>query len=51
MRDFLKESWEEYIGFFKHIKKDKKKLIFFVVVFELAIFLITAYGVINFFKD
>jgi len=50
MKDYLIDSWKEYIGFFKNFKKNKKKSIFFIIIFEIALFIFSAYILVDFFK-
>jgi len=50
MKDFLIDSWKEYIGFFKNFKKNKKKFFVFLVIFEIVVFVFSTYVLVRFFK-
>lgn len=50
MKNFLIESWKEYISFFKSYKTNKKKFFIIIVLFEIIIFILSAYILVNVFK-
>lgn len=55
MFDFIRESWEEYINFYKRSFKDKKRrkwLLALILIIEITIFLSVSYtGYKYFFNE
>lgn len=47
MKNFIKQSWDEYIAFFKNSIKDKKKrkwILLLIIIVEIGLIIFTIYG-------